>query len=584
MNSITLGGKTVYDCPGETQVPNANTFVMHTGAARYGVGRFLMVQSDYQTLQDSATDGTVELIMQSGLDSDADQQLKIKVFLAGFQPVSTSAWDENVHMGLAIVFDLRCTLYNPVRKGYNVQKQGFTYTGANPDFYASTLNSSSEWTWSDLLTDMELNNLPWPNLPSWKPRNIIFDNVPTCRAIDELAAKLFYIIGYDFAVTTGTSPSNIATHQTFAFAPGINSSRNTTLLEKASNFVIGGKEAFRNSKRLPATYRVTFPVQNNDSDDPFTNRVYTKDVTTGVGIGVHQLHVGEYVAIRDGSAWKNQTELDAVAANLAIRALAQQRTTFDEREYAGIWPFHPDGAIRGIRWISDAKGARTYIRLNNDEDFSPIENLRRANEQASNQLVIGYGSSIVAATVTGSRMVSGGSGGGGSPTWMKITGSTSTPGVALCKILDSNGSVTGSEFAVKTHRSSGNLYAMEVTPRTNKKYTPSGGSLTSVTWAEVLVTGDRPGEQVYETASATTVSGGTIGDTIEGSDSADSDTWTLAGDGPHFENRIYRVVYDDSGAEILRGYARQISYDSNGIPYSLGGEYSYDIDATEDCT
>ena len=75
------------------------------------------------------------------------------------------------------VFDKRCRYGNPVNKAYNVQRDGFPLDGSNnPLFYASTLNSSSEWTWDQLLGDASLPLTP--ATVSWKPRNLIFDNVP----------------------------------------------------------------------------------------------------------------------------------------------------------------------------------------------------------------------------------------------------------------------------------------------------------------------------------------------------------------------------------------------------------------------
>ena len=59
--------------------------------------------------------------------------------------------------------------------------------------------------------------------------------------------------------------------------------------------------------------------------DPYANRMYTKEQTTGHGQSAvtMALHVGEYIAIRSGSAWVNQSELDAVAASMATRKARQ---------------------------------------------------------------------------------------------------------------------------------------------------------------------------------------------------------------------------------------------------------------------
>lgn len=56
--------------------------------------------------------------------------------------------------------------------------------------------------------------------------------------------------------------------------------------------------------------------------------------------------------------------------------------------------------------MSNGRGARTIVRLNNDHDFNPFMGFRRANEAAANQLVTGLGLSTVGMdSGSGTRLV-----------------------------------------------------------------------------------------------------------------------------------------------------------------------------------
>src|ERR1019366_3444364 len=65
LNGITIGGKPVYEAAAGQ---SSNIFETHTGASRYGRGRFLMVRSDYDALISGLASGsqTVSLVMSSG--------------------------------------------------------------------------------------------------------------------------------------------------------------------------------------------------------------------------------------------------------------------------------------------------------------------------------------------------------------------------------------------------------------------------------------------------------------------------------------------------------------------------------------
>jgi hypothetical protein len=120
---------------------------------------------------------------------------------------------------------------------------------------------------------------------------------------------------------------------------------------------------------------------------------------------LQQISVGEYVGIYQSGAVANQTELDAVANDIAARELAFMASPIEELELIGIWPFSTDGAIRGIRWVSDNRGARTILRINNARDFYAMDETRRSLETLSNTAVVGLGSTEVQLGMGGMRFV-----------------------------------------------------------------------------------------------------------------------------------------------------------------------------------
>lgn len=82
----------------------------------------------------------------------------------------------------------------------------------------------------------------------------------------------------------------------------------------------------------------------------------------------------------------------------------------------------------------------------------------------------------------------------------------------------------------------------------------------------------------------TTTSPKQIGDSIEGSESADSTEWDRVSDAKALNlYAMTRVVYNDAGDEIVYGFIRLLKYDSLGAIYHVGPEIRVTIDALEDC-
>jgi hypothetical protein len=74
----------------------------------------------------------------------------------------------------------------------------------------------------------------------------------------------------------------------------------------------------------------------------------------------------------------------------------------------------------------------------------------------------------------------------------------------------------------------------------------------------------------------------TIGSNTEGSETADSGTWTRSDHAVEVWV-ISRVVYNQSGDQILYSYARKFTYDTLGALYSISAETRITVDVTGSC-
>lgn len=412
LNTTTLGGLSTYDPP---DVSALNRFVCRSGASRWGTGVFVMLRSDYLTL---ATQATTTLVMKG----DPGPGLTMTVVIGGAEPIITTT-DPNPGNDLVkvTVYDIRAQNFGSVQKGYNVMVDGFPLDGSfNPVCYSTTLESGSTWPWKDLLTDSEIiaytgdDDVFLQYLPGWTPFNIIWDNVPSARALDEIAAQLFLVVGFNPFDPTGPGASNYILVQ-----PNGGFSSNKDLATQAENSgarlagdtpgTNGGAQ--RNLYRLPKTFKVIFP--GIGGKDPFDHRAYVSqqnsEINNATGApGIVQM--GMMPAIWNGSAWANQSTLDMVAMDMATRAGAFISQNFGQLEYAGIWPFQPDGVYRQVEWISYPKGhpqegARTILKSDNAKDWLPTDQLNDPINLVSPQEIVGLGRSYGTIGAGGTKYV-----------------------------------------------------------------------------------------------------------------------------------------------------------------------------------
>ena len=382
-NHILLGGLPVYDPPANS-MEAMNFFEMHTGAARYGWGKFLMRETDYEKL--SAKMGPVTLVMDS---QSPTQSVSISVIVAAYEPYSTSVANSDADVELdfvsVVVFDTRSSMYSGLNKQVNIQVQGFAMNGSTPVLYKfTTVNSSSStpYTWANVFNgvlELSTKQTAFANLPTtWNPRNLTFDNTPKCKAIDIAAGKVCQIVGFN-----GSSVS--------IYDVGASSATNEGLLLTMQSYQIAGGTGNTNANaRLPNNVGVTFRRFDNattatDPTDAYTSPNSIVTVSTAYsGQYTLPLWMPDYVAVTSGSnAPVNATELNTVANDLTTRYLKLRSQNRTEKTYAGIWPVFPDGQIWGVRWSSSparldgSRGATTTLRFYDNSPFSAGDGMRQ---------------------------------------------------------------------------------------------------------------------------------------------------------------------------------------------------------------
>ncbi|HEX4795511.1 MAG TPA: hypothetical protein VH370_17095 [Humisphaera sp.] len=76
----------------------------------------------------------------------------------------------------------------------------------------------------------------------------------------------------------------------------------------------------------------------------------------------------------------------------------------------------------------------------------------------------------------------------------------------------------------------------------------------------------------------------TLGDTSEGSETADTSNWSRASTATPLNLYVVsRMVYNESGDQTLYQFVRQLSLDARGLLVSVSGETRVTIDVTEPC-
>lgn len=383
LNNSTLGGKTIYDPP-KAQL-GLNSFTMRTGASRYGRGVFLLVRKDYDALRTALSPGSlVPLVLQAGTNSPG---LTLQVLLAGADVFSTTAGpstgisspDDLVKV---TVLDQRALNFVAIKKYYNIVSAG-SYVNSQLTCYSSTLNPDTmqPWNWHDLIVDSSI--MPVANFPTdtpLDPYNIQWDNVPAAYGIDEIAARFYNVVAFDYTQSPGQDVYLKNPDDTFPSNDALFDVNNWVgqVLDKKQ--LLSGDVAERAYNRLPNKVGITYPGWMYSGDPYKTNRLYQKSVDTKFTKAAEYtlpIHVGSIPAIfpPSGSTPLNNSDLDEFAPKIAAAYVKWAQMSFFKFEIAGIWPFKPDGYFRQITWTTDGAGARTTVAGDNEFDWTPEDSI-----------------------------------------------------------------------------------------------------------------------------------------------------------------------------------------------------------------
>jgi hypothetical protein len=234
-----------------------------------------------------------------------------------------------------------------------------------------------------------------PISPEWTPRNFDFYNVATADVMDRIAAELYLVVGWNWQA--GKLNWNL---------PGQSNAANIAIFDKIrqSAPLMGGGPFERDPSRAPGSIKVTFPVINSDTSDPYSLDLYSHTVATGgSGRQTQSLQIGNQPAFNQSSTIQNSSDLTAIATDIAGRAYAFMTQSEGAYTFSGIQPFQPDGSIREIVWQSSHGGPTTKIFGHNGRDYKQLGDEWRTMEFPSNELVAGMGSTQVSFSPAGTR-------------------------------------------------------------------------------------------------------------------------------------------------------------------------------------
>jgi hypothetical protein len=377
MNQILIGGVPVYEAKG-TAALCPNSYDLCTGAARPGVGRFLIRRDQWERQLLSRANAVVDVVMSSPKAADGqggNGDLTIPSVVIGIVPIS-SAWrgGDTADLVQAVVMDRRALLLQlPFAYAFNVEDAGqYVNDQGVARYYPSTLNGTDPWTWAQVLTAVgaEFADPAYGGTLDglgFYPRNLIFDATNRARAIDRVAAILGMVVGYDWET------NKVKLYQP-TYHDGDTEGEAILATMQAK---VGGSDGQRQSRRVPGRIRMAFPVVDLTRSDPNVTHWHYED-GGGTG-GTTTVNLTEYRAYYRAGACLNHSIFVPPLGGLAVIAAAvadNHRRRLEgqpgEYVYASLWKLKLDGYVRGIRWISDANGARTVIRVNNDEPFDSL--------------------------------------------------------------------------------------------------------------------------------------------------------------------------------------------------------------------
>jgi len=405
INSISIKGRNFISPPYGINTPNI--FKTQTGASNPGIGQFLV--QDFSEVKIDADEPVIKkLKLESYNQADAItglSRVNINVIEAGLITKRADLISDKNNYGELQVVDLRHQLQTPITKHYNVQDRDRTA------LILETLKeispgSYSEWLWDEVIDDLGgIVVHESVTLPEWLPRNLKFDSIPKCRAIDEIAAQLYLVAAWDYD-----------NDQVVLYNPGYMLDSNKKLLEKHKPInKLENTPVTRFADKLPSEIVVSFrriePDIGIDKEAQWVEFerevVFPDEIKNSTrASGKIELQMANYFAIVDSSDTViNQDELQTVAYDIADRAANLMLQEIDEIKFPGLIPFKLDGKVRSIAYKHTAAQSWTIITYNNVHDFRLYDPIVDNNQLAYNYEYNGLGLDV-ASSPSGSRIIS----------------------------------------------------------------------------------------------------------------------------------------------------------------------------------
>jgi len=365
--AATIDGRGIYDPPQGGR--STNWFEMRNGE-KPGVGKVLVTKFDADAIIGKAS-VVFEITVNSGggilTESEGfDNKVSFSVIAVGYVPYSTDgpASSDGVtdilDMVELTIYDLRYGEYlnSTKTKAYNVQKSIF----AN-QMYVSSKNGAVDWTWATCIADVTTVTVKGTLPTAYNPSNLIFDGDTIGEAMIRIAKMLGWELYYDVFTDTlklgdvaQTETSNNKLH-TFALSNNMRK-----------------RKIEWNEKRRPTTYKYLFRKSVFSDRDPYkdVNRFHGISKTNPTGDGTtREIQVGYWFArVGDVGIVVNTAELQAVADQLFGQNDADEDFFEDEYYLPGLVPFTLDGKVRCVKWMFDAGGPRTLVRLYSNKTFT----------------------------------------------------------------------------------------------------------------------------------------------------------------------------------------------------------------------
>jgi hypothetical protein len=316
-----------------------------------------------------------------GDEAFGDEGINVAVVAMGYSTYSpgTGTGDDIVEI---LLYDHR--IYHHLKMagpgGYNVQKAGL---GVEDDdtmlYYELSLQGGVPWTWSTVFSGNSFIGLAVDAdaLPSWTPRNFIFDENRQSEFVDRIAEQLILIPAWDWEQDDPSGSDYYSLYDPEQIRP---ENLVSSLFGEGSAFSRDSlnKQHIKSVMQDPVAIAIGyFLVGSQKHLDPFSSpcgtRYYERADGDVGGSGPYELvvHFGYYFAHCYGSpdAVQNNTELQGLTTALIPRIRARLAADVSEHEFAGIWPYKLDGYFRVIRWQFNIHGVKTMVRINTDKGF-----------------------------------------------------------------------------------------------------------------------------------------------------------------------------------------------------------------------